>query len=279
MLAQGDMPERVIELFREPFSVAPSARPFPNVDTEAFDQLIDRIGVRISYAPKIRIFHENDPAVSIYKVVSGLVCTTRFLSDGRRQIGGFYLPGDYFGLGCSGAHTLSAEAVTSAEVRAIKKSMLAAVANRDAIERQLLLLTARELAHLRERVLLLIKTAQERVGEFILEMEKRTKVGNAIQLPMKRQDIADYLGLTIETVSRILASLESCAAIEIPTSHRVVLRSHSALRTAMEDRSKVALSNPHPTQKYPAKKIGQPPFRANPRAATGPVRSGVRTSI
>jgi len=52
MLAQGDMPERVIELFREPFSVAPSARPFLNVDTEAFDQLIDRIGVRISYSPK-----------------------------------------------------------------------------------------------------------------------------------------------------------------------------------------------------------------------------------
>jgi len=129
-----------------------------------------------------------------------------------------------------------------------------AVANRDAIERQLLLVTARELAHLQERVLLLIKNAQERVGEFILEMEKRTKVGNAIQLPMKRQDIADYLGLTIETVSRILASLRGCAAIKLPTSHQIVLCSHSALRTAMEDRSKVALSNPHPTQKYPAKK-------------------------
>ena len=129
-----------------------------------------------------------------------------------------------------------------------------AVANRDAIERQLLWLTARELAHLQERVLLLIKNAQERVGEFILEMEKRTKVGNAIQLPMKRQDIADYLGLTIETVSRILASLRGCAAIKLPTSHQIVLCSHSALRTAMEDRSKVALSNPHPTQKYPAKK-------------------------
>ena len=129
-----------------------------------------------------------------------------------------------------------------------------AVANRDAIERQLLLVTARELAHLQERVLLLIKNAQERVGEFILEMEKRTKVGNAIQLPMKRQDIADYLGLTIETVSRILASLRGCAAIKLPTSHQIVLRSHSALRTAMEDRSKEALSNPHPTQKYRAKK-------------------------
>jgi len=118
-----------------------------------------------------------------------------------------------------------------------------AVANRDAIERQLLLVTARELAHLQERVLLLIKNAQERVGEFILEMEKRTKVGNAIQLPMKRQDIADYLGLTIETVSRILASLRGCAAIKLPTSHQIVLCSHSALRTAMEDRSSIPHKN------------------------------------
>ena len=76
-------------------------------------------------------------------------------------------------------------------------------------------------------------------------MEKRAKVGNAIQLPMTRLDIADYLGLKIETVCRILTSLESCAAIELETPHRIVVRSRSVLRTAMEDRSKAALSNPH----------------------------------
>jgi hypothetical protein len=120
----------------------------------------------------------------------------------------------------------------------IKKSALAAAAKHDAaIEYQLLLLANRELARLQARLLLLIKNAQERVGEFILEMEKRSKVGNSIQLPMKRQDIADYLGLTIETVSRIFSSLESCAAIQMPTSRRIVLRSHSALRTAIEDSS------------------------------------------
>jgi hypothetical protein len=69
-------------------------------------------------------------------------------------------------------------------------------------------------------------------------MEKRSKVGNSILLPMKRQDIADYLGLTIETVSRILTSLENCAAIEMPTSRRIILRSRSAIRTAMEAGSK-----------------------------------------
>jgi CRP/FNR family transcriptional regulator, nitrogen fixation regulation protein len=245
-LASGDMPEEyVAERFRhEPFDVASAERrAIPSPRAEAFNVLVDRMGVRASYAPKEYIFHENDPAESIYKVVSGLVRTTKFLIDGRRQISGFYLPGDYFGLEYSGAHTLSAEAATNAKVRIIKKSVLATVANRDAIERQLLSLTTRELSRLQERALLLIKNAHERVGEFILEMEKRTKVGNAIQLPMKRQDIADYLGLKIETVSRILTSLESCAAIELETSHRIIVRSHSVLRTAMEDRSIAALSS------------------------------------
>jgi len=217
----------------------------PSVDAKSLDLLIDRIGVCMSYAPQARIFHENDSAENAYKVVSGTIRTCKFLRDGRRQIGGFYLPGDFFGLECAERYTLSAEAVTNAKVLVIKKSVLTAAAKHNAaIEYRLLLLASRELAGLQARVLLLIKNAQERVGEFILEMEKRTKVGNAIQLPMKRQDIADYLGLKIETVSRILASLESCAAIELETSHRIVVRSRSVLRTAMEDRSKAALSNP-----------------------------------
>jgi CRP-like cAMP-binding protein len=221
-----------------------SRRPIRSTDIEAFDLLVDRIGIRISYSPKARIFHENDPARSVYKVVSGLVLTCKFLRDGRRQIGGFYLPGDYLGFACADTHTLSAEAVTNANVCAVNKSILAAAGNCNAIERQLLLLRTRELARLRERDLLLVKNAQERVGDFILEMEKRSKVGNSIQLSMRRQDIADYLGLKIETVSRILTSLESCAAIEMPNPHRIVLRNHSVFKTVLEDRSKAALSNP-----------------------------------
>jgi hypothetical protein len=73
-------------------------RLMPGAGAESLDLLIDRIGVRISYAPKSRIFHENDAAESVYEVVSGSVCTCKFLSDGRRQIGGFYLPGDFLDL-------------------------------------------------------------------------------------------------------------------------------------------------------------------------------------
>ena len=79
-------------------------------------------------------------------------------------------------------------------------------------------------------MLLLIKTAQERVAGFLLEMAERAAAGNEVDLPMSRQDIADYLGLTIETVSRTLTLLENAAAIELPTSRRIVLRDRAALR-------------------------------------------------
>jgi len=85
------------------------------------------------------------------------------------------------------------------------------------------------LQRVQERILLLIKSAQERVASFLLEMAKRVSAGNSIELPMSRQDIADYLGLTIETVSRTFTFLESTAAIEVPTSRRIVLRNRSAL--------------------------------------------------
>jgi len=230
----------------------------PGAGIESLDLLTDRIGVRLSYEPKARIFYENDPATKIYKVVRGSVRTCKFLRDGRRLVGGFYFPGDYFGFGFADRCTLSAEAVTSAKVLVVRKSVLAAVVNHDAaLKQELLSLATLELARLQERMTLLIKNAHERVGEFILEMEKRGKVGDFIQLPMKRQDIADYLGLKIETVSRILTSLESCAAIEMPTSRRIVLRSRAVLKTLMADRSKLVLSNPHSVSNNTRKRLNR----------------------
>ena len=94
------MPGRAIELFQQQSGVNHLAlRLPPSVEAEALDLLIDRLGGRLSYAPKERIFHENDPAEYLYKVISGLVCASKLLSDGRRQIGEFYLPGDYLDLG------------------------------------------------------------------------------------------------------------------------------------------------------------------------------------
>ena len=112
----------------------------------------------------------------------------------------------------------------------IKRSALTALAGCDAaVARQLFALTSYELRRMQDRVLLLIKSAQERVASFLLEMADRAAAGNVVELPMSRQDIADYLGLTIETVSRTLTCLESSAAIEVPSSRRIVLRNRSAL--------------------------------------------------
>ena len=83
---------------------------------------------------------------------------------------------------------------------------------------------------MQDHILLLIKTAQERVAGFLLEMAERIKSATEIELPMSRQDIADYLGLTIETVSRTLTILENSAAIALPSSRRIVLRNPAALR-------------------------------------------------
>ena len=140
------------------------------------------------------------------------------------------LPGDIFGLEFADEHTCSAEAITDAKVLVIKRKALTALADRNAaVARELFALTARELRRTQERVLLLIKSAQERVASFLLEMAERGLASNVIELPMSRQDIADYLGLTIETVSRTLTALEICAAIDVPSSRRIVLRSRSAL--------------------------------------------------
>jgi CRP-like cAMP-binding protein len=188
------------------------------------------IGAPMSVNRNVEIYGENEPAEYLYKVVSGTVRTSKILNDGRRQVGGFYLPGEVFGLEPSSEHAYSAEAITEAKVLVIKRSALATLATRDnEVARELWSITARELQRAQDHITLLVKTARERVAAFLLEMSERIKSTDGINLPMSRQDIADYLGLTIETVSRTLTSLECNAAIALPTSRRIVLRNRAAL--------------------------------------------------
>jgi CRP/FNR family nitrogen fixation transcriptional regulator len=191
---------------------------------------MELMGAPMSFPRNAEIYGENEPADYLYKVVSGTVRTYKILNDGRRQIGAFYLPGDVFGLEMDEEHHFSAEAISDAKVLVIKRSALVALANRDGdIARQLWSFTARELKHVQDHVLLLIKSAQQRVACFLLEMAERLAGAEAVELPMSRQDIADYLGLTIETISRTLTQLEAEAAIALPTSRRIVLRNRKAL--------------------------------------------------
>ena len=192
---------------------------------------IEQMGAPMTFGRNEEIYGENEPAEYLYKVVSGAVRTYKVLNDGRRQVGAFYLPGDMFGVETGADHTYSAEAISDVKVIVIKRSTLEALAESDAdVARQLWKLTRHELQRVQEHILILIKTAQERVAAFLLEMADRIKANNEIDLPMSRQDIADYLGLTIETVSRTLSSLEDSAAIGLPTARRVVLRNQAALR-------------------------------------------------
>lgn len=191
---------------------------------------IEQMGATMPYARNAEIFGENEPAEYLYRVISGAVRTYKVLNDGRRQIGGFYLPGDVFGLEVGDEHTFSAEAITECKILVIKRSSVVALAARDSrVARELWTMTANELQRAQDHIMLLIKTAQERVAGFLLEMASRNADSNEVELPMSRQDIADYLGLTIETVSRTLTQLEHSAAIAVPASRRIVLRNRAAL--------------------------------------------------
>jgi CRP/FNR family nitrogen fixation transcriptional regulator len=177
------------------------------------------------------VFAEEEEADFVYKVISGAVRDVRILSDGRRQIGAFHLPGDVFGLECGETHRYSAEAVVESEIALIRRSVLDKAAEADAgAARKLWDLTSHDLQRLQDHMLLLgRKNAIERVASFLIAMSSRGAAGEGVDLPMSRSDIADYLGLTIETVSRTLTQLERNHAISIPSSRHIVLHDCLAL--------------------------------------------------
>jgi CRP/FNR family nitrogen fixation transcriptional regulator len=191
------------------------------------------------YGRDVEIFGQQEPADCLYKVVSGAVRTFSVLRDGRRHIPGFYLAGDFFGFEANGRHALSAEAICDAKLLVIKQSVLAVLAEHDKdIARRLRGMMGGELGRAQVHVTRLIKTSSERVADFLLEMADRSPKANEIELPMSRQEIADHLGLTIETVSRTFAKFEAVAAIELPSSRHVTLRNRDALEHISTSKSR-----------------------------------------
>jgi CRP/FNR family nitrogen fixation transcriptional regulator len=193
--------------------------------------LIDLMAVCMAFDRDAEIFAEGEPAEFVYKVASGAVRSCKLMSDGRRQIGAFHLAGDIFGLEASRRHSFSAEAIGDARVLVVRMSALMAEAMRDAeLIRQLWERTVADLQRARIHMLLLgRKTAQERIAAFLLDMAERLPSSGSVELPMSRQDIADYLGLTIETVSRTMTLLEREGVIAIPASRRILFRDRQAL--------------------------------------------------
>src|SRR4051812_18109823 len=157
---------------------------------------IDLMGFIISYSRNTEVYGEKEPAAYLYKVVRGAVLTYKILENGRRQVAGFYVPGDVFGLETRDRHTLSAETIAKSKLLLISRSELVGLAARDNdVVRQLWTLTAAELRRVQDHVLLFAMPARERVARFHIEMAQRLSAEDELKLPMMRRDIADYLGL------------------------------------------------------------------------------------
>lgn len=173
------------------------------------------------YNRGVEIYGEMEAADYIYQVVDGAARSYKLLSDGRRQIGAFHLVGDIFGLENGTFHRFTAEAIVDTTVRLMKRRILEHIAESDAhVALDLLNMTTSSLQHAEDHMLLLgRKTSLERVAAFLLEMDHRLTAADVMALPMCRRDIADYLGLTLETVSRALSYLHSKGIFWFPGSH------------------------------------------------------------
>jgi CRP/FNR family nitrogen fixation transcriptional regulator len=211
------------------------AAPVPLPNPDQFCALTGHAGLvatEFSYRKDEEIYGEDEPAEYVYQVIRGAVRTYKLLSDGRRQIGTFHLLGDVFGLESGMNHRLAAEAIIDTTVRLVKRSSLEQAANDNVqVARKLWGITAGELRHAEDHMLLLgRKNAMERVANFLLEMDRRLAVAGMMALPMCRRDIGDYLGLTLETVSRALSQLHGEGVLGFSGARQIVLRNRQHLR-------------------------------------------------
>jgi CRP/FNR family nitrogen fixation transcriptional regulator len=192
---------------------------------------LERIGTRRLYARNDEIFAEGDPADCWFRVISGAVRVCKLMADGRRHIAEFHFPGDCFGFDSLPDRLFSAEAVSSAVImRFPRRATERLIDDNPDLARWLREMALRDLANAQIHMLMLGRmSAPERVATFLLDMAERRDAGRALDLPMSRGDIADYLGLTIETVCRVLSAFKRDGIIDIPNAHRIELRDREAL--------------------------------------------------
>ena len=211
---------------------------FTIVQSGQLDALValERIGTRLSFSRNAEIYAEGDSSECWYKVVSGTVRVCKLLADGRRHIADFCFSGDCFGLDGTGGRPYSAEAVDDVIVmRYRRKPTEQLIDQNNALARLLREAMLRDLAHAHGHTLRLGRmTACERVATFLLEMLERRDRTKALDFSMSRNDIADYLGLTIETVCRTLSAFKRDGVIAIPNPHRIELLDRSALEGVAE---------------------------------------------
>ena len=209
------------------------SRPAGCAQSGALDRLValEQIGTRRRYARNEEIFAEGDPANCWFKVVSGAVRVCKLMADGRRHIAEFHFAGDCFGFDSLPERLFSAEAVSDAVImRFPRRATERLIDESPKLARYLREMTLRDLANAQIRMLMLGRmSAPERVATFLLDLADRRDASRVLDLPMARADIADYLGLTIETVCRVLSSFKRDGMIDIPNAHRIELRNRAAL--------------------------------------------------
>lgn len=188
------------------------------LEIAALEEIVDEVRL----APNQSLFYERDPADHVFNILSGTVKSYKLLQDGRRQILGFLMPGELIGHAALDRYDHGAEAITEVALCRFPRARLRAISARfPQLERKVLEITANELRAAHEQMLILgRKTAHERIAAFLLQLSaKRVREDlppDPLLLPMNRHDIADYLGLTAETVSRVLTQFTRNGLISIP---------------------------------------------------------------
>lgn len=200
----------------------------------ALNDVMDRLGTKMTFGRDEEVYAQGDDVEFMYRLTRGVIRTSRVTADGRRQVGDFYYPGDLFGLEVGPDHQFSAEALTDCEVQLVRRGSVRAFAGDAELDRAILDATRRELQRVQEHVLLLgRKSAREKVAAFLMSLAQRQDE-EQVELPMGRQDMADYLGLTIETVSRMLTQLQGEAIVEFPSFRRFQVKKWQALEELVD---------------------------------------------
>ena len=204
---------------------------------------LDRLGAlaqQAAFAPGEALIREGDPADGVFNITEGSVRVYRLLADGRRQITGFLFAGDFLGLGRGGTHAFTAEAIEPVRVCRFRKGEYEALIDETPkLERALFQRATDELAAARNQLLLLgRKTARERIASFLIDLPAHDPMREAaaghVRLPMTRSEIADYLGLTIETVSRELTRLKTAGMVRLLSLHELRIERPDRLRAIAE---------------------------------------------
>jgi CRP/FNR family nitrogen fixation transcriptional regulator len=209
-----------LETFQTPHSPIHSGVESPSVRPSAGFQAVT------FFPAGTEIYAQGEKSVGLYKVEFGAIRLYRLLADGRRQISAFHLAGEIFGFEAGNTHHFFAEAICATGVR-----RLCNASHQNEFVSELLPAALQGLVRAQEHLLVLGRqNAVERVAAFLTDMSERQGGLRRIELPMSRMDIADYLGLTIETVSRVFTKLRQKGIIRLPELRSVEIARWQALQ-------------------------------------------------